>query len=403
MNYNYETSRAFVNTKKIFPYREGGKLAKLTFAVKDNIDLAGQGTSYGSKPWLMSHPVAVTNAACVDMLLAEGATCVGKTISDELTCSLDGENYFYGTPKNAKAPDRIPGGSSSGSASAVACELVDFAVGTDCAGSVRVPASHCGVIGMRPSLHRISEAGVLPFAPSFSTVGVFTNKLKILEKVMQVLLANEQIKFPVINNIYLIEDAMAIADPEVRVAIENNLPKHKIKKIKISDILGQSTSLEYWLENVWEILEAIEIYNSVGPWIEAYKPELSPRVAHWISEFKTYDRTGLSLLYKERESFFQKVREFMQPGDLFCYPTVAMVAPKLKELDDTEKAQDYYHRIMAITLFAGLARLPEISLPVAHVDGAPLGLSLAAANGQDEFLIAAAQQLFATAKIPQPH
>ena len=78
---------------------------------------------------------------CVEQLLNAGASCIGKTISDELTCSLDGESHFYGTPVNPKAPDRIPGGSSSGSASAVACGLVDFALGTDCAGSTRVPAN----------------------------------------------------------------------------------------------------------------------------------------------------------------------------------------------------------------------------------------------------------------------
>jgi amidase len=147
--YNFESSKAFITTCDIGP-NQTGPLDVLTFGVKDNIDLASFKTSYGSKSWFDIHPPAVNHAICVEQLLGAGAKCMGKTIADEFTYSLDGESYFYGTPVNPKAPDRIPGGSSSGSASAVACGLVDFALGTDCAGSIRVPASLCGILGMRP-------------------------------------------------------------------------------------------------------------------------------------------------------------------------------------------------------------------------------------------------------------
>lgn len=180
--------------------------------MKDNIEVAGFKTSYGSTPWLNTHFSAVSHAVCVDQMLNAGACCIGKTISDELTCSLDGENYFYGIPVNSAAPDRIPGGSSSGSAFAVACDLVDFSIGTDSAGSIRVPASHCGILGMRPTTHRISESGILPFAPSSSRVGIFVNNLTVLEKVMLVLLATDEAPQYPINTIYLLEDAFAIAD-----------------------------------------------------------------------------------------------------------------------------------------------------------------------------------------------
>jgi amidase len=153
-HYNTESSKSFVTTFNLEPY-QSGSLDRLTFAVKDNIDIGGFKTSYGSKPWLDTHPPAICNAICVEQILGAGAVCLGKTISDELTYSLDGESYFYGTPVNPKAPDRIPGGSSSGSASAVACGIVDFALGTDCAGSIRVAASLCGIWGMRPTTHRI--------------------------------------------------------------------------------------------------------------------------------------------------------------------------------------------------------------------------------------------------------
>jgi len=253
-SYDFESSRAFVTTFKINP-NQSGKLENLTFAVKDNIDVAGFKTSNGSKPWLDMHPAAVSHAVCVEQLLNAGATCLGKTISDELTCSLDGESYFYGTPVNPLAPERIPGGSSSGSASAVACGLVDFAIGTDSAGSMRVPASHCGVFGMRPTIHRISESGILPFAPSSSTVGIFANNLTVLEKVMTALLASDESPQRPINTIYLLEDAFTIADREINAALQDSITRlKKMKNVKVSsitlsEIVGEKTSLEFWQRN----------------------------------------------------------------------------------------------------------------------------------------------------------
>src|SRR6202043_1718628 len=150
--------------------RRAGPLSGLTFAAKDLFDVAGVVTGCGNPDWAATHQPAQTDAWAVDALLQAGATLVGKTITDEISLGLLGINRFYGTPLNPRAPDRVPGGSSSGSASAVACGLVDFALGTDCGGSIRVPASNCGIFGMRTSHGAISTAGVMPFAPSFDTV-----------------------------------------------------------------------------------------------------------------------------------------------------------------------------------------------------------------------------------------
>ena len=143
-------SGAFVEEFSLPPTGEG-PLAGLRFAVKDLIDVAGHRTGCGNPTWLATHPPATVHAVCVEQLLAAGAHCAGKTVTDEVAFSLLGQNHFYGTPLNPAAPDRVPGGSSSGSASAVACGLVDFALGTDTGGSVRVPASNCGVWGWRPT------------------------------------------------------------------------------------------------------------------------------------------------------------------------------------------------------------------------------------------------------------
>ena len=164
-------SGAFVETFELDPIGSG-PLNGLSFAVKDLIDIGGYKTGCGNPSWRDTHPVAAVNAVCVEQLLSAGARCVGKTVSDELAFSLLGENHFYGTPLNPKAPERIPGGSSSGSASAVACGLSDFALGTDTGGSIRVPSSNCGIWGLRPSHGFISLAGVNPLAPTFDTVGI---------------------------------------------------------------------------------------------------------------------------------------------------------------------------------------------------------------------------------------
>src|SRR5919197_4660611 len=181
-------SNAFVTTFELSPIGSG-PLDGLRFAVKDTIEVAVFKTGCGNPTWRDSHPAAVVHAVCVEQLLRAGARCVGKSICDELAFSLLGENHFYGTPLNAHARDRVPGGSSSGSASAVACGLVDFALGTDTGGSVRVPAANCGIWGIRPSHGLVSVAGVNPIAPTFDTVGILAQSADVLARVATVLLA----------------------------------------------------------------------------------------------------------------------------------------------------------------------------------------------------------------------
>jgi amidase len=187
-----DTCNAFVPGEMITvnPNR-AGKLSSLTFAVKELFDVKGFVTGAGNTHWKSTHPVAQATAPSVEMLLDEGATLMGKTISDEMAFSLDGENVHYGTPLNSKCPDRIPGGSSSGSASAVAGGVVDFALGTDTAGSVRIPASYCGIYGFRPTHGTISLEGIHPMASSFDVVGWFARTPDVLAKVGGVLLGTE--------------------------------------------------------------------------------------------------------------------------------------------------------------------------------------------------------------------
>ncbi|MGY5781289.1 amidase family protein [Vibrio chemaguriensis] len=396
--YNFLSSGAFVETFTIEPYFNGA-LNGLTFAVKDNIDIAQYKTSYGSPSWQNKHKAAIYNALCVDQLLGSGATCLGKTVSDEFTYSLDGENFFFGTPVNPKVPDRIPGGSSSGSASAVACGLVDFAIGTDSAGSIRVPASLCGVYAMRPTMHRISEAGVLPFVPSTSTVGAFANDINVLGDVMQTLLKNECVVSQKIETIYLLEDAFNTSDAEVSALVKdsiNNLLVNidaNVVSITLSDILGEEATLDMLNVNALRPLQTFEFLNTVGNWIEHESPELSPFFAMKYETVRKFDRKSVSDSLRLCERYFRQMFSFIKKDDLVLYPTVPTIAPLKHSLEDMETALDFYDRTMSITSFSGVGRLPEISIPIANIDNAPVGLSVAAGFYQDEFLISSVKQL----------
>lgn len=391
-------SGAFVETLSLSPFH-AGPLDGLTFTVKDNIDIGGHKTSYGSPSWRAAHPAAIRNALCVDQLLAAGAACVGKVVADEFTYSLDGESQFFGTPLNAKAPDRIPGGSSSGSASSVACGLADFALGTDSGGSIRVPSSLCGVWGMRPSLHRISEAGVLPFMPSISTVGAVAAGRDILDRAMRVLLRSGAEQTARLQRIVMLKDAFELADKPVREAAERRVGRISERAgivpecVGFSDIVGRDMDLEACNTAALRDLQTLEFENTVGDWIENHKPDLGFVFSMAYDNVKTFDRVKAIDAADLCERLFQGIRRFLRPGTVICFPTTPTVAPVKGSLNTMEAVLDFYDRTMAVTSFSGVGRLPEISAPLLTVGECPVGFSIAAGPYQDEFLLGVARDL----------
>src|SRR5690348_6393211 len=191
-----------------------GPLIGLTAVVKDMYDIAGSRTGGGSPDWLAAQMPASRHAAAVEKILTAGATVTGKTICDEFFYSVSGVNAHYGTPPNTRAPGRIPGGSSSGSAAACGANACDFALGSDTGGSVRVPASFNGVYGLRPTHGRVDLAGAMAMAPSFDVAGWFANGPGILRRVGTVLLQGNAVKEPVAR-LLIASDAFAQADAEV--------------------------------------------------------------------------------------------------------------------------------------------------------------------------------------------
>ncbi len=387
-----EASGAFMETLSLKPFGSG-TLDGLTFTVKDNIDIGGSKTSYGSPSWCEHSPAAAHNALCVDQLLAAGAACVGKVVADEFTYSLEGENQFYGTPLNAKAPERLPGGSSSGSASSVACGLADFSIGTDSGGSLRVPASFCGVWGMRPSLNRISEAGVLPFMPSVSTVGALAGDFDALDRAMRVLLRSGARETAELKRIVLLEDAFELADRPVREAARREVKRMskragvELESVAFFDITGREMGLSACNESALRDLQTAEFQSAVGNWIEAHEPELGLAFSMAYGNVKAFDRRRIMGSIDLCERLFEGIGRFLQPGTVVCFPTTPTVSPLKGALNTMDAIKDFYARTMAVTSFSGVGRLPEISAPLLSACGCPVGLSLAAAHYQDEFLL----------------
>lgn len=367
-----------------------GPLAGLTFGVKDIYDIAGHKTGFGSPDWLATHDAAVHTAPVVGALLASGADMVGKTQTDELTYSLNGENAHYGTPVNVNAPGRIPGGSSSGSAAAVAGKLVDFALGSDTGGSVRAPASFCGVYGIRPTHGRVSLQGACALAKSFDTAGWFARDAVLLERIGRVLLGETG----TVNQgaALLADDAFALLGSAAVAALQPALEKVKAVTGPLQNITVSAEGLPQWFQ-AFRVLQGAEIHQQLGAWVSQVQPKLGPGVRErmqWTATITAADVAGAQTM---RESVRRHMDELLQNNAVMVLPTVPDIAPLL----NTPPAQldDFRARAMSLLCIAGHAGLPQVTLPLATLQGCPLGISLIAARGNDAMLLALARQIAA--------
>ena len=372
-----------------------GRLSGLTFAVKDLYDVAGAVTTYGNPDWARTHPVAPATAPLVLTLLQAGARLAGKTKTVELAYGLTGENVWHGTPLNPVCPDRFPGGSSCGSAAAVAAGLVDFALGSDTGGSVRIPASYCGLFGIRPSTGAISLAGACPLAPSLDTPGWFTRTASLLAGIGDVVLPTHDhgANGPLLR----VEDAWVNAQPDVAEALHRALEK-------LERIRGQAVGVRLVPEglealfNAFRVVQAEEAWAALGSWVDATHPSFGPGVAERFAAAKATDPAVAAPGRAFRRILQARVRPLLSGGAVLVYPTSPCPAPFLTS---TQAEQDAIRKAtMGVTAIAGFCGLPEITLPVARIGGAPVGLSLVAGQGQDRALLALACDAAAVLGLP---
>jgi len=359
-----------------------GPLHGLTMAVKDVFDIARHRTGNGNPVWLESHTPAARTASAVQRLLAAGASMVGKTHTDEMAYSLNGENVHYGTPTNPKAPGRIPGGSSSGSAVAVAGGLVDFALGTDCGGSVRLPASYCGIYGIRTTHGLIPAAGVVDLAASFDTVGWFARDPQTMRRVGEVLLPPAPDFAP--KRLLIAGDAFAFAGEEITAALAAAVERLKTAFADHRQVRVYTGEPTAW-SGIFRILQGDEIRRRHGAWIDAHNPSFGPGIAERFRWTRTIDPAEVERMRPRREDVAGHMDSLLGDNALLCLPTAPGIAPKLAT--PAAELEMFRARAFALLSIAGLARLPQISLPLATMAGCPLGLSLIAPRGRDRGLL----------------
>jgi amidase len=385
-----DTLNAFCSHGRIeLQTRLDGPLAGLTFAVKDFFDVADVPTGAGSPEWLATHNPPRQSAPVVSRLLDAGAKLVGKTHTDEMAWSLNGENAHYGTPVNPAAPGRIPGGSSSGSAAATAGGLVDFAIGSDTGGSVRLPASYCGIYGIRTTHGRVPISGAVPLAPSYDTVGWFARSPEIMEMVGKVLLDDiRKARRP--KKAIVARDLLAAVEPRVSQSLQSSLDRliELVGTVDYVDVAG--SELGSW-RNAFRVIQSQEAWAAHGGWIEEVKPALGPGVRERFAAASVISQDEVVQANALRNKIRAKMLSLIEDEAVLIVPTAPGIAP----LRDTAgEALDVFRaRALELLCPAGHSGLPQISLPLAVLDGCPLGLSIVGGRDCDEDILALAIEM----------
>ena len=365
----------------------GGPLDDATFAVKDLIDVAGVPTLGGTPGWATGRAVPSEHAWVVRRLLEAGASVVGKTITDEVSLGILGENVHDGTPLNPAAPDRVPGGSSSGSASAVAGGVCDFALGTDTGGSVRVPASFCGLYGIRPTHGRLDFSGITVQAPDSDTVGWFARDPALFACVGEVLFgAPCPTALP--TKLIVATDAFGLAEPAVCAALQPVVGRLAALLGHRREEVMAPPGLTAW-QQAQRALQSSQAWATFAPWLDGHNPALAFNVARNLviaSMITEAERTRSALVRLEARA---RMRYLLQPGTVICLPTTPFPAP-LRGLP-LSTLNFLRERMSCLTSHGGLTGCPQVNIPGAVVDGAPVGLSIVGAPGSDLELLAVAR------------
>jgi amidase len=372
------------------PHAPTGPLADLSFAAKDLFDVAGYPTGGGSPIVLAMSGIKTRTAPTVQKLLDAGARFAGKTVTDELAFSMNGNNAHFGAPVNGAAKDRITGGSSSGSASAVSSGLCDFALGTDTGGSVRAPANHCGLYGLRPTHGRVSLDGALDLAPSLDTCGWFARDIGTFARVADVLLGADTAALPARVRLLRPEDVWSLAVPAAADALAD-------AAARVQGVLGDATGIEVVLDSFdamyWNFryVQAHEAWLTDGPLIERYAPPLGPGVAERFAWSRGVNDAQIVAGRAFRTAFRSHLAKLLGSDGVLLMPTMPDIAPLRSEGE--AGLEDYRDRAIRMLCIAGLGGFPQLSMPLAQRDGAPLGISLLGPAGSDRSLIGLAERI----------
>ena len=360
-----------------------GPLAGLTFAVKDMYDIAGTRTGAGNPDWLEAHPPATRTAPVVQKLLDAGATIIGKAICEEFFYSVSGTNAHYGTPANLRAPGRLPGGSSSGSAAATAANVCDFALGSDTGGSIRIPASFCGLYGIRPTHGRIDLSGVMAMAPSFDVGGWFANGPGVFADVGRVLLEGPRSSGS-IGRLVMLDDAFAQADAEVAALVGAALQAMRAVLPSPVHDTAAPDGLDAWRE-CFRLIQAHETWLTYGDFITRHRPKLGPGIRERMEFAAGVTDRDVEAARQQHTRARERIHALAPHGTILALPTAPCIAPRVDT--PAEQLESFRLRVMRLTCIAGLGGLPQISIPAGTISGCPAGLSFIGWAGADEVLL----------------
>lgn len=361
-----------------------GPLDGLSFGLKDLYDVEGRTAGGGNPDWARTHGPAASDCPVLQTLLGAGARLAGMTHTDELALSLSGTNAHYGTPLNAAAPDRVPGGSSSGSASVTAAGLADFAIGTDTGGSVRVPAAHCGLFGIRPSHGVISLAGCIPLAPSYDTCGWFARDAGMLARVGAVLLDAAPVEAG---------ELRFCVDPKTFAHCETATARHLEAQLGALDRLGPVETVDTGFDaETWRAaylaVQCREIMEVHSDWLRAADPAFGPDIAARFEGAKAITADQAAAGADLRRVIRARLHDLLAGGRVLVTPTAPGPAPLISAGAEAHDA--FVYRALALTALASHAGVPEVTVPAGRIDGGPVGLSLIAAPMRDTALLAMA-------------
>ncbi|XP_047323752.1 outer envelope protein 64, mitochondrial-like [Impatiens glandulifera] len=381
-------------------------LSAFTFAVSDNIEVKDYITGFGNPDWKRTHEAALKTAVVLTALLKNGATCVGKTVIAELGYGITGENVNYGTPINPQMPSHIPGGSCSGSSVAVSAELVDFSLGTDTIGCVRVSASFCGILGYRPSHGSISTVGILPNSQSLDTIGWFARSPSVLHSVGHVLLQLNQLEPRRTRRLIVADDLFQFSKISKQKIIHvlsksaeklsgyqlpthTNFGQHIASNVpSLNGFREQANNLQVGnltlkaLSSAMFLLHRYEFNTNHSEWVKSHKPKLGHDVSVLAASTTTND---IKILYKVRTEMRAALQSLLKDDGILVIPTVADHPLKLNSKKGV--VTDFSDRAFPLLSIASMSGCCQVTVPLGKHEGFPISVSLIAQHGADKFLL----------------
>ncbi|XP_073010671.1 outer envelope protein 64, mitochondrial [Typha latifolia] len=383
-------------------------LADLNFAVSDNFEVEGYVSGFGNPDWRKTHEAARRTAVAVTMLLKQGATCVGRTVMDELAFGLTGENLHYGTPVNAEYPSVVPGGSCSGAAVAVASELVDVALGTDTVGGVRIPASFCGILGFRPSHGVVSTIGILPNCQSLDAIGWLARDPSVLHRVGNVLLQAspmglkqsrqfifaddcfQLLRVPKQKTMHVISSAIGTLSGyqtprhiNLGQYIASNVPSLK-EFYEPSTKMQQGACALKALATVMVLLQRCEFKTKHEDWIKKVKPRISLDISARVLAAVNSTHANIKSVYSVRTELRAALNSLLKDGGVLVIPTTDFPLKRKSKQRMSVEFEDRLHTLLSI---AGMSGCCQAIIPLGRHDSYPISVSFIAAHGADKFLL----------------